>query len=184
MRDARGNGILANGEARGSVEDCDISSTDKPSLALEGDSALTVSRTVVHDTANGVHLSSGGRTTLEDVRVTGASGTGVTLAAGTDPVLRRCRVSRAGPRCGRHRPGAGTFEDCWVDGAQGVALRVAGLPALTGLTVRDCAETAVLLEEDAAAELDRLEVIGGAPAIALRARANPAAQGAPRGAVG
>ncbi|MER7739577.1 right-handed parallel beta-helix repeat-containing protein [Streptomyces sp. NPDC096538] len=176
VRDARGNGILANGEARGSVEDCDISSTDKPSLALEGNSALTVSRTVVHDTAHGVHLSSGGRTTLEDVRITGASGTGVTLAAGTDPVLRRCRVSRTrGHGVVVTDRARGTFEDCWVDGAQGVALRVAGAasPALTGLTVRDCAETAVLLEEDAAAELDRLEVIGGAPAIALRAGANP-----------
>ncbi|MFD8150536.1 right-handed parallel beta-helix repeat-containing protein, partial [Streptomyces sp. NPDC059720] len=176
VRDARGNGLLANGDSRGSVEDCDISSTDKPSLALEQNCSVSVVRTVVHDTSTGVHLSSAGRTTLEDVRVTGASGNGITLAAGTDPVLRRCRVSRTrGHGVLVTDRARGTFEDCWVDGARGAALRVAGAasPALTGLTVRDCEETGLLLEEDSAPELDRLEVIGGAPAVLVRGGANP-----------
>ncbi|MBQ0954146.1 right-handed parallel beta-helix repeat-containing protein [Streptomyces coelicoflavus] len=176
VRDARGNGVLANGEARGTVEDCDISSTDKPSLALEQNSALTVSRTVVHDTSTGVHLSSAGRTTLEDVRVSGASVNGITLAQGTDPVLRRCRVSRTrGHGVLVTDRARGTFEDCWVDGAQDAALRVAGAasPALTGLSVRGCEGAGLLLEEDSAAELDHLEVNGGSPAIAVRDGANP-----------
>ncbi|MGW5067700.1 right-handed parallel beta-helix repeat-containing protein [Streptomyces cyaneofuscatus] len=176
VRGARGNGLLANGETRGTVEDCDISSTDKPSIALEENSALSVVRTVVHDTSTGVHLSSSGRTTLEDVRVTGASGNGIALAGGTDPVLRRCRVSRArGHGVVVTDRARGTFEDCWVDGAQGAALRVAGAssPALTGLTVRDCEGAGLLLEEDAAPELDRLEVIGSSPAVALLGGANP-----------
>ncbi|MEU0983057.1 right-handed parallel beta-helix repeat-containing protein [Streptomyces griseus] len=176
VRGARGNGLLANGEARGTVEDCDVSSTDKPSIALEGDSAVSVVRTVVHDTSTGVHLSSTGRTTLEDVRVTGASGNGIALAQGTDPVVRRCRVSRVrGHGVVVTDRARGTFEDCWVDGAQGAALRVAGAssPALTGLTVRDCEGAGLLLEEDAAPELDRLEVIGSSPAVALLGGANP-----------
>ncbi|MBW3708916.1 sporulation protein [Streptomyces griseus] len=176
VRGARGNGLLANGEARGTVEDCDVSSTDKPSIALEGDSAVSVVRTVVHDTSTGVHLSSTGRTTLEDVRVTGASGNGIALAQGTDPVVRRCRVSRVrGHGVVVTDRARGTFEDCWVDGAQGAALRVAGAssPALTGLTVRDCEGAGLLLEEDAAPELDRLEVIGSSPAVAPLGGANP-----------
>ncbi|MFJ8844921.1 right-handed parallel beta-helix repeat-containing protein [Streptomyces cyaneofuscatus] len=176
VRGARGNGLLANGETRGTVEDCDISSTDKPSIALEENSAVSVVRTVVHDTSTGVHLSSSGRTTLEDVRVTGASGNGIALAGGTDPVLRRCRVSRVrGHGVVVTDRARGTFEDCWVDGAQGAALRVAGAssPALTGLTVRDCEGAGLLLEEDAAPELDRLEVIGSSPAVAVLGGANP-----------
>ncbi|MGA5002375.1 right-handed parallel beta-helix repeat-containing protein [Streptomyces arboris] len=176
VRGARGNGLLANGETRGTVEDCDISSTDKPSIALEENSAVSVVRTVVHDTSTGVHLSSAGRTTLEDVRVTGASGNGIALAGGTDPVLRRCRVSRVrGHGVVVTDRARGTFEDCWVDGAQGAALRVAGAssPALIGLTVRDCEGAGLLLEEDAAPELDRLEVIGSSPAVALLGGANP-----------
>ncbi|MFF1699714.1 right-handed parallel beta-helix repeat-containing protein [Streptomyces sp. NPDC058257] len=176
VRGARGNGLLANGEGRGTVEDCDFSSTDKPSIALEQNCSITVTRTVVHDTSTGVHLSSTGRTTLEDVRVTGASGNGIALAGGTDPVLRRCRVSRTrGHGVLVTDRARGTFEDCWVDSAQGAALRVAGgaSPALTGLTVRDCAGTGLLLEEDSAPELDRLEVIGGSPAIAVHGGANP-----------
>ncbi|MDH6581422.1 SpoVK/Ycf46/Vps4 family AAA+-type ATPase [Streptomyces sp. SAI-133] len=176
VRDARGNGLLANGDSRGSVEDCDISSTDKPSIALEQNSAVTVVRTVVHDTSTGVHVSSTGRTTLEDVRVTGASINGITLSQGADPVLRRCRVSRIRGNAVLVTDRArGTFEDCWVTGAQGIAVRVAGAasPAFTGLTVRDCEQSALLLEENSAAELDRLEVIGGSPAIVVRDGANP-----------
>ncbi|MGW4102263.1 right-handed parallel beta-helix repeat-containing protein [Streptomyces sp. NPDC004976] len=176
VRDARGNGLLANGDARGTLEDCDISSTDKPSIALEQNCALSVVRTVVHDTSTGVHLSSAGRTTLEDVRVTGASANGITLAGGTDPVLRRCRVTRTrGHGVLVTDRGRGTFEDCWVEGAQGAALRVSGAasPTLTGLTIRDCHQAGLLLEENSAPELDRLEVIGGSPAVAVRADANP-----------
>ncbi|MGY0021404.1 right-handed parallel beta-helix repeat-containing protein [Streptomyces sp. YJ-C3] len=176
IRDARGNGLLANGEARGTVEDCDISSTDKPSVALEERCTTTVVRTVVHDTSTGVHITSAGRTTLEDVRVTGASATGIVLAAGTDPVLRRCRTSRTrGSGLLVTDRARGSFEDCWIDTAQGPALKVNGAasPALTGLTVRDCEETGLLLEEDSAAELDRTEVIGGSPALLLRSGANP-----------
>ncbi|MFD4349566.1 right-handed parallel beta-helix repeat-containing protein [Streptomyces coelicoflavus] len=176
VRDARGNGLLANGDARGTLEDCDISSTDKPSIALEQNCALTVVRTVVHDTSTGVHLSSTGRTSLEDVRVTGASADGITLAGGTDPVLRRCRVTRTrGHGVLVTDRGRGTFEDCWVEDAQSAALRVSGAasPTLTGLTVRDCDQAGLLLEENSAPELDRLEVIGGSPAVAVRAGANP-----------
>ena len=176
IRDARGNGLLANGQARGTVEDCDISSTDKPSVALEDRCTTRVVRSVVHDTSTGVHITSGARTTLEDVRVTGASALGLVLAEGTDPVLRRCRTSRTrGGGVLVTADARGTLEDCWVDSAQGAGVRVAGAasPALVGLTVRDCEGPAVLLEEDSAAELDRLEVIGGAPAVAVRGGANP-----------
>jgi SpoVK/Ycf46/Vps4 family AAA+-type ATPase len=176
VRDARGNGVLANGEARGTVEDCDISSTDKPSIALEQRCTTRVIRTVVHDTSTGVHITSEGRTTLEDVRVRGASVAGIVLAAGTDPVLRRCRASRI-RGCGilvtdRAR---GSLEDCWVDSAQSAAVKVNGAssPAVTGLTVRDCEDAGLLLEEDSAAELDRVEVIGGTPAVSVRGGANP-----------
>ncbi|MYY19592.1 MULTISPECIES: right-handed parallel beta-helix repeat-containing protein [unclassified Streptomyces] len=176
VRDARGNGVLANGDARGTVEDCDISSTDKPSIALEERCTTRVVRTVVHDTSTGMHITSAGRTTLEDVRITGASATGIVLAAGTDPVLRRCRTSRTrGGGVLVTDRARGTFEDCWVDTAQGAALKVNGAssPALTGLTVRDCEATGLLLDEDSAAELDRLEVIGCSPAVAVRGGANP-----------
>ena len=76
-----------------------------------------------------------------------------------------------------------TFEDCWVDGAQGAALRVAGAasPALTGLTVRDCDGPGLLLEDDSAPELDRLEVIGGTPAVAVVRRCQPTAAQGPAG---
>ncbi|MFE6904517.1 right-handed parallel beta-helix repeat-containing protein [Streptomyces sp. NPDC057717] len=177
IRDARGNGVLANGEAQGSVEDCDISSTDKPAVALEEHSTTRVLRTVVHDTSTGVHLTSQSRTTLEDVRVTGTSGPGIVLSGGTDPLLRRCRTTRTrGHGLLVTDLARGTFEDCWLEAAQAPALRVAGSasPVLVGLTVRDSAEIAVLLEEESAAELDRLKIVDAAGVgVSIRSGANP-----------
>lgn len=107
VRGARGNGLLANGETRGTVEDCDISSTDKPSIALEENAAVSVVRTVVHDTSTGVHLSTGGRSVLEDVRVTGASGNGIVLAMRHRPRTAPLQgLPRTRARTVRHRPGA------------------------------------------------------------------------------
>ncbi|WP_324787460.1 right-handed parallel beta-helix repeat-containing protein [Streptomyces sp. H51] len=177
VRDARGNGVLANGEAHASVEDCDISSTDKPAVALEGHSTTRVLRTVVHDTSTGVQLVSRARTELEDVRVTGTTGVGIVVSAGSDPVVRRCRTARTKGHgllvTDRSR---GTYEDCWLDAAQAPALRVNGhsSPVLIGLTVRDCATTAVLLEEESAAELDRLDVTDAqGTGVSIRTGANP-----------
>ncbi|MFF7334894.1 right-handed parallel beta-helix repeat-containing protein [Streptomyces sp. NPDC090306] len=177
VRDARGNGILANGDAQGTVEDCDLSSTDKPSLALEERSALKVARTVVHDTAIGVHVTSSARNELEDVRVSNTTGPGIIVSHGSDPVLRRCRTARtAGHGLLVTDRARGTFEDCWLTQAQKPALRVAGSasPTLTGLTVRDGDEDGVVLEEDAAPELDGLEVLDVKGAgITVRGGANP-----------
>lgn len=177
VRDARGNGVLANGEAQGSVEECDISSTDKPAVALEGNSTTRVLRTVVHDTSTGIQLASQARTELEDVRVTGTTGAGIVVSGGSDPVVRRCRTARTKSHglliTDRSR---GTYEDCWLDAAEASALRVSGhsSPVLVGLTVRDCATNAVLLEDESAAELDRLDVTDAqGTGISIRTGANP-----------
>ncbi|MFI5998698.1 right-handed parallel beta-helix repeat-containing protein [Streptomyces sp. NPDC051362] len=189
IRDAQGNGILTNGEAQGSVEDCDVSSTDKPSIALDERSTTRVLRTVVHDTSTGVSVTSKARTTLEDVRITGTTGPGIVLSAGTDPLVRRCRTTRTrGHGLLVTDQARGTFEDCWLDGAEAAALRVSGSasPVLTGLTVRDATAIGVLLDEESAAELDRLEVIdAGGAGVSIRSGANPllrrARISAPRG---
>ncbi|MFD5625966.1 right-handed parallel beta-helix repeat-containing protein [Streptomyces sp. NPDC127072] len=178
VRDARANGILANGDAQGSVEDCDISSTDQPAVALEGRCTTRVLRTVVHDVAIGVQLSSASRTVLEDIRVTATTGPAFVVSHGSDPLLRRCRTARTGGSglLVTDR-GRGTYEDCWLDSSQEPALRVtgSGSPTLTSLTVRDCAAPAgLLLEEESTAELDRVEVVDTAGAgIRIATGANP-----------
>ncbi|MFE3271095.1 right-handed parallel beta-helix repeat-containing protein [Streptomyces sp. NPDC059215] len=177
IRNARGNGVLANGSAQGSVEECDISSTDQPGIALEGESTTAVLRTVVHDTSSGIHVTSQSRVVFEDVRVTGTTGPGVVVGAGSDPLFRRCRVARTkGHGLLVMDRARGLFEDCWLDSAESTALRVteASSPVLVGLTVRDCQETAVVLDEESVAELDRLEVLdAGGAGLSIRSGANP-----------
>ncbi|WP_405689310.1 right-handed parallel beta-helix repeat-containing protein [Streptomyces sp. NBC_00057] len=110
---------------------------------------------MVHDTSVGIHLSLSARTVLEDIRVTGTTGPGIVLSGGTDPLLRRCRTARTkGPGLLVSDRARGTFEDCRLDSAEDAALHVRGSasPVLIGLTVRDCARTGVLLEEESVAE--------------------------------
>ncbi|MGW2328200.1 right-handed parallel beta-helix repeat-containing protein [Streptomyces sp. NPDC001700] len=179
VRDAQGNGILANGEAQGRVEDCDVSGTEKPSIALEGKCSTHVLRARVHDTSVGVYVTSSSRPTLEEVTVTDTTGPGIVLSSGADPELLRCITSRTkGNGLAVTERSRGTFQDCEFDSATAPAIRVIGssAPLLTGTTVRDCADktASVLLAEGSSAEFDRLEVADAAGVgISIRTNANP-----------
>ncbi|MFG2845882.1 right-handed parallel beta-helix repeat-containing protein [Kitasatospora sp. NPDC048296] len=177
LRDARGNGVCANGEARGTIESCEISTTDKPAIALEEHSTTRVLRTAVRDTPVGVYISSASRVLLEDCTFTATAGHGIVLGGGTDPLLRRCRTVRTRGH-GIHvtARSRGTFEECEVSGAETVGVHVddsAG-PVMTRLAVRDCGDTGVELTGESAAELDQLEVrdVGGA-GVRISEGANP-----------
>ncbi|MFE6777600.1 right-handed parallel beta-helix repeat-containing protein [Streptomyces sp. NPDC057702] len=179
VRDARGNGILASGEARGLVEDCDVSGAEKPAVALEGSSGTHVLRTTVHDTAVGVYVTSSSRPVLEEVTVTDTTGPGFALASGADPEVLRCHTRRTrGNGLAVTERSRGTFRTCSFDASAGPAIRVLGssTPTLTDTTVRDCADTtgAVLVEDGALAEFDRLEVTDAAgSALLVRTGARP-----------
>ncbi|GAA1988713.1 right-handed parallel beta-helix repeat-containing protein [Kitasatospora viridis] len=177
LRDARGNGVCANGQAQGLIEDCEISATDKPAVALEEQCTTRLVRTAVRDCALGVYLSSTDRVVLEECVVTGVRGHAITLAGGTDPVLRRCRTVRSeghGLHIGdRSR---GSFEDCEVDGAgqAGIWVGESAGPSLVRTVVRDGAAAGVELVGECTAEFDRLEVRDAAGAgVSVREGANP-----------
>ncbi|MGW1004770.1 right-handed parallel beta-helix repeat-containing protein [Streptomyces sp. NPDC002520] len=177
LRDARGNGILANGESRGTIESCEISSTDKPAVALEGSSSVTVQDVTVTGVTVGVYVTSTSRTVLENVQVTDTTGHGMVVAAGADPLLRRCGTADTRGSgllvTGKSR---GTYEDCVFRTPAQSAVRVAesSSPVLTGTTVRDTEGVAVLLVDESVAEIDRLDVLdAGGHGISVRSGANP-----------
>ncbi|MCU7825994.1 right-handed parallel beta-helix repeat-containing protein [Kitasatospora sp. DSM 101779] len=177
LRDARGNGVCANGNARGTFDGCEISVTDKPGIALEENSATRLLRTDVRDTTVGIYVSSTARVVLEDCTVTGTSGHGIALAAGTDPELRRCRTARTAGH-GIHVTGRsrGTFEDCEVAAAQGTGIWIgeSSGPTLFRTVVRDCGGEGLELTGDSAADLDRLEVRDAAgTGVLITEGANP-----------
>ncbi|MFI8828932.1 right-handed parallel beta-helix repeat-containing protein [Streptomyces sp. NPDC053431] len=177
LRDARGNGVCANGEGRGLIEDCEISATDKPAIALEQNSATRVVRTSVRDCLLGVYISSKERVTLEECSVSATKVHGIALAEGTDPALSRCRVSRTKGN-GIHVTGRsrGVFEDCEVTAAEGTGIWVeeSSGPSFKRCSVRDAKEAGVQLTGDSAPDFDRLEVRGGAAAgVRVLEGANP-----------
>jgi parallel beta-helix repeat protein len=177
LRDARGNGVCANGEGRGSVEDCEISATDKPAVALEERSSTRLLRCTMRDTLVGVYVSSSGRPVLEDCTVSNTKAHGAVLASGADPVFHRCRFTRTAGHgihvLGRSR---GAFEDCEVADAQdvGVWIGESATSVLTRLLVRDCGGTGVEVVGQSAPEFDRLEVTGvRGVGVSVREGSNP-----------
>ena len=177
LRDARGNGVCANGEGRGSVEDCEISATDKPAVALEERSSTRLLRCTMRDTVVGVYVSSSGRPVLEDCTVSNTTAHGAALAEGADPVFHRCRFTRTAGHgihvLGRSR---GAFEDCEVADAHGVGVWIgeSSTSVLTRMLVRDCGGTGVEVVGRSAPEFDRLEVTGVRGAgVSVREGANP-----------
>lgn len=179
IRDARGNGVLANGESQGTIDSCDITGTDKPAIALEGNSTTHVVRTTVRDSAVGVYVTSASRPVLEHVTVAGTTGPAIALASGADPLLRHCATTGTkGQGLVVSERSRGTFEDCEFTSAGGAAIQVSdsSSPSFLRAAVRDCADPAgaVQLTEAATPEFDRLEVTDGqGSAVSIRSRANP-----------
>jgi SpoVK/Ycf46/Vps4 family AAA+-type ATPase len=177
MRDARGNGVCVNGQGRGTVDSCEISMTEQPGIALEQNSSTRVTGTTVHDADSGVYVSSESQVIIEDTVINGTAGYGITLAGGTDPIVRRCRVESTGSH-GLHigAKSRGTFEDCVIIDTQAAGVWVGGSasPALSRIVVRDGTDIGVLLDEESAAEFDRLEVRDTAShGVSIRRGANP-----------
>ena len=177
VRDARGNGVLANGEGRGTIEDCEISGTEQPGIAVEAGAATTVRRTTVRGGTTGVLLATTGRPVLEDVRVLDSTGDAVVITKGTDAVVRRIRVERAGGAGmridERSRPGV---EDCAVIGSGGPGVLVTSFagPVIRGLTVEGTGGAAVEFADDTAGELRDSRLRGGG--LVVRDGANPLVQ--------
>ncbi|MFH9268479.1 AAA family ATPase [Streptomyces sp. NPDC017546] len=177
LRDAKGNGVLANGQAHVLLEECAISATGKPGVAVEEESAVRMVRGSVRKAAVGVFVSSDGPVVLEDVSVSDVSGHGFVLGGGSSPHLTRCSAERTrGHSLLVTERSRGTFEACVFATAEEPAVRVTAFssPVLTGTLVHDAKGIGVLLDEDSAAEFDRLEVRdSGASGVVIRGGANP-----------
>lgn len=177
LRDTRGNGVLTNGQAHVLLEECEISATGKPGVAVEEESSVRMVRGTVRKAAVGVFVNSAGLVVLEDVAVSDVTGHGFVLGGGSSPTLTRCSTERtSGHGLLVTERSRGTFEGCVFATAEEPAVRVTGFssPVLMDTVVHDSKGTGVLLDEDSAAEFNRLEVRDSAGSgIVIRSGANP-----------
>ncbi|MEU9559173.1 right-handed parallel beta-helix repeat-containing protein [Streptomyces fumanus] len=177
VRDTRGNGVLANGRSSGTLENCDLSATDRPAVALEGETTLGVARTTVHDCALGVYVASSARTELSEVHVHDTAGHGFAVANRSDPQMSGCSTVRTGGSglflTERAR---GRYTDCaFADAAQAaVHVGQASAPHLSGTTIQGGSEAGVLLTDAAEADIDGADITGTqGPGVSLASGARP-----------
>ncbi|MCM4083461.1 right-handed parallel beta-helix repeat-containing protein [Paractinoplanes hotanensis] len=174
--DIRSAGILSTRGGRGTVEDCEITATDGPAVAVEEDSALRVIRSRMHHLPGAAVVITGGRPALEDCEVRAVGGHALVVSGTAAPTLRGCRVrDAAGHGLIVLEQATGTFTDCDIAGTEAAAVAVTGsaAPLIEGGTFTGGPREALMFQEEATGTARRLTVRGGPAGIVVGGSAAP-----------
>ncbi len=174
--DIRSAGILSTRGGLGTVEDCEITATDGPAIAVENDGALRVVRSRLHDLPGAAVMITGGRPVLEDCEVQAVGGHAFVVSGTAVPVLRGIRVRGAGGHgllMLEEATGTVTDSDIAGTGAAAVAVTGSAAPQIEGGTIAGGPSEALTFQEEAAGTARRLTVRGGPAGIVVGGSATP-----------
>ncbi|MBO4257484.1 right-handed parallel beta-helix repeat-containing protein [Streptomyces griseorubiginosus] len=127
VRRAGGSGLGVTGRARGTYEDCTFADCSGPGVLATDSAAPMLLRTVVGDCSGSAAVLLTGESAAEfdGIDVSSASGAGISVRSGANPLLRRARVVGAGGHGVEVvQGGRGRLEDCEVVRAGGAAVHV------------------------------------------------------------
>lgn len=146
----KGSGLTVTGRARGTYEDCEFTSCAGPAVLVTESAAPMLTRTVVRDATgtSAVLLTGESAAEFDRLDVTAATGTGISVRSGANPLIRRARVVSAGGHGVEVvQGGHGRLEDCAIEKAGGAALRVAdeGRPYVGNSSLTGAAGPGVLV---------------------------------------
>jgi hypothetical protein len=165
VRAASGNGICLNGSGRLTAQDTSVEGTGKPAVAVEQNASLSAVRLAVSEAgAVGFYLATSDQVLLEDCKVDGAEGEGVFVAEACAPVLRGLQVRQTKSR-GLHFSGraAGSVSSCEVSAVDGIGVAVTehSTTEFDRVTISDCAQAGVRIDDGSDPLFRRLRVLGG-----------------------
>ncbi|TCB95510.1 AAA family ATPase [Micromonospora zingiberis] len=174
--DIRGVGVLATRGGRGTLEDCEITATGGPAVAVEEDGALRVVRGRLHDIPGTAVMVNGGRPTLEDCEIRAVGGHAVVVSGTADPVFRGCTVrGAAGHGLVVIEQATGTFIGGDIAETEAAAVAVAGsaAPLIEGGKLVGGPGGTLLCQGEATGTLRRLTVRGGRTGVVVGGSAAP-----------
>ncbi|WP_030618845.1 right-handed parallel beta-helix repeat-containing protein [Streptomyces fulvoviolaceus] len=172
VRRTKGSGLAVTGRARGTYEDCEFAHCAGPAVLATESAAPMLTRTAVRDCSatTAVLLTGESAAEFDRLEVTGATGTGISIRSGANPLLRRAQVMSAGGHGVEVlQGGRGRLEDCEIHKAGGAALRVAddGRPHIGNSTLTDTAGPGVLVTAGGLADI-RDTVVDGSGSEGIR----------------
>ncbi|MGW3957794.1 right-handed parallel beta-helix repeat-containing protein [Streptomyces sp. NPDC004752] len=168
----KGSGLAVTGRARGTYEDCEFTHCAGPAVLATESAAPMLTRTVVRDCSavSAVLLTGESAAEFDRLEVMSATGVGICVRSGANPLLRRARVVSAGGHGVEVlKGGRGRLEDCVIEKGGGAALRVAddGRPHIGNSTLSDSAGPGVLVAPGGLADI-RDTVVDGNAAEGIR----------------
>ncbi|MEV5810357.1 right-handed parallel beta-helix repeat-containing protein [Streptomyces parvulus] len=168
----KGSGLAVTGRARGTYEDCEFTRCGGPALLATESSAPAFTRTVVRDcsASSAVLFTGESAAEVDHLEITTATGTGICIRAGANPLIRRAQiVSAGGHGVEVVQGGRGRLEGCQVDKAGGASLRVAddGRPHVVNSTLKEAGGPGVLIAAGGLADI-RDTVIDSSSAEGIR----------------
>ncbi|MFJ5835414.1 right-handed parallel beta-helix repeat-containing protein [Streptomyces shenzhenensis] len=163
----KGSGLAVTGRARGTYEDCEFTQCAGPAVLATESAAPMLARTVVRDCSatSAVLLTGESAAEFDRLDVTSATGIGISVHSGANPLIRRARVVSAGGHGVEVlKGGRGRLEDCVIEKAGGAALRVAddGRPHVGNSTLSDAGGPGVLVAAGGLADIRDTTVDGSA----------------------
>jgi parallel beta-helix repeat protein len=177
IHDSKRNGVLVHGQARATLEECELVQNTLAGVAVQDHAEPLLRRCRLRNGLGvGLLVSREGRGTLEDCDITGNADVGVEIAAAGAPVLRNCRIHHGKEGGVLVAAAAGTLDDCRIynNGGTGLTIQDKAQPVVRRCTIRESNAAGVVVRQDAGGRLEGCTIAHNALAgVEIREGGNP-----------
>ncbi len=157
------------------LHECDITSNSLACVAVRGPGADPIVRRcrIHHGAQTGILFYQAGRGTTEDCEIVDNARAAVEVQGGSDPTVRRCRISGAVSVFDR---GRGTFEECDLrdSAGSGLAVESGGDPLVRHCSIHGHRASGVLVAAYGRGTFEECNIFGNALAgVEIKSAGNP-----------
>lgn len=160
----KGNGLAVTERSRGTFDGCEFTAASDAAIRVVGSSAPLLTDTVVRGCADktaSILLAEDSSAEFDRLEVLDATGVGVSIRTGADPLLRKARIiGTGGHGVEIAEDGRGRVQGCTIEGTGGAGVHVAngGSPELTETVLRATGQAGVRIGTDGRATVTDCEI--------------------------
>jgi hypothetical protein len=164
IHDGKSVGVAVSGNARGTLEDCTITSNHGPGVQIQQGANPTLFRCQIHDgRASGVHVHRNGKGTLKECEIHANASANMIIEEGGNPTVRRCRI-HDGQQAGVlvSQQGLGSIEDCDIyrNTSAGLEIQRNGAPSVRRCRIQRNQEYAIWAHDNGAGIVENCDLSG------------------------
>jgi F-box protein 11 len=178
IHDSTTEGIVCDGGAKGTIEDCEISGNKSTGLVIRNSADPLVRHCQFYNgTGNGIFVYANGKGTIEDCTISSHLWAAVAIEDGGNPFLNRCEIyDGKGPGVYVSRRGRGILEQCNIhsNAQTGVVVLHAGDPLLRHCKVYDGKQTGIYVHRKGMGTFEDCDIYNNVAAgVEVKKEGNP-----------